>query len=156
MIKPSSQSKSIQHVNLHVPSVSTIAEVANKVLKLTPCTWQLQVCRSLLSPKQHIVVSTAPTGGGKTLTFWLPMLFETGITFVIVPLKDLGNQISQVAALHGFTSFNATSESLQEHGVFKVSLVDVLRTKPLAHSADLEDRRPSFPCRLYLSGAHGR
>lgn len=32
-----------------------------------------------------------PTGGGKSLTFQLPLILETGVTFCILPLKALSN-----------------------------------------------------------------
>jgi superfamily II DNA helicase RecQ len=39
-------------------------------------------------------IGTAATGAGKTMMFWLPCLFEEGITFIITPLKGLGDQIA--------------------------------------------------------------
>ena len=69
----------------------------------------------MLARQYQVVVSTAATGAGKTLTFWLPLLVEKkkkkGTTFIIVPLKDLGQQMADDAALFGLSAFNATVTS---------------------------------------------
>lgn len=39
------------------------------------------------------IISIAGTGAGKTLTFWLPLLFRpNGIQIVVTPLNILGQQ----------------------------------------------------------------
>jgi superfamily II DNA/RNA helicase len=39
-----------------------------------PCLWQIRVVEAILK-HDHDVVSMAATGSGKTLTFWMPLLF---------------------------------------------------------------------------------
>ena len=86
----------------------------------------------MLAQQHQVVVSTAATGAGKTLTFWLPLLVEKkkkkGTTFIIVPLKDLGQQMADDAALFGLSAFNATSETLREKDAIKVCIQSLFRT----------------------------
>src|SRR5258708_5494432 len=53
-----------------------------------PCRWQVEVSRQLLERQSNLIMISG-TGSGKTLTFWMPMLYETAITIVITPLKLL-------------------------------------------------------------------
>ena len=48
---------------------------------LTPCTWQLQSAQYQLEKRD--VVMILPTGFDKTLTFWIPLLFNTDGIIVI-------------------------------------------------------------------------
>ncbi|EEB88913.1 hypothetical protein MPER_13058 [Moniliophthora perniciosa FA553] len=60
---------------------------------ICPCIWQLRVVRSILEGKD--VITIAPTGLGKSLTFWMPLLFaEKSVMIVVVPLKTLGSQFA--------------------------------------------------------------
>ncbi|KAF9503606.1 hypothetical protein BS47DRAFT_788561 [Hydnum rufescens UP504] len=54
----------------------------------------------------------AVMGSGETLTFWLPMLYQKGTTFIIVPLKNLGKQMADVAASLKLTSASVTCNTL--------------------------------------------
>ncbi|OSX62963.1 hypothetical protein POSPLADRAFT_1116620, partial [Postia placenta MAD-698-R-SB12] len=57
-----------------------------------PCKWQAKVVHAILKEEKD-VVCVAPTGPGKTLTFWMPLLFhQDGIQIVVTPLNILGNQ----------------------------------------------------------------
>ncbi|KAF8155192.1 hypothetical protein K438DRAFT_1460404, partial [Mycena galopus ATCC 62051] len=54
-----------------------------------PCLWQIKVVEAILK-RNGDVVCISTTGSGKTLTFWLPLLFKTdGIQLVITPLNDI-------------------------------------------------------------------
>jgi len=54
--------------------------------------WQIQAVHTILKGDQD-VVSIAATGSGKTLTFWMPLLFHPqGIQIVVTPLNILGTQ----------------------------------------------------------------
>ncbi|KAG1815090.1 uncharacterized protein BJ212DRAFT_1217588, partial [Suillus subaureus] len=56
-----------------------------------PCNWQVQSAQAQL--KKRDVVTLSPTGSGKTLTFWIPLLFnDGGITILITPLTILGDK----------------------------------------------------------------
>jgi len=109
-----------------VLSEEYLASELFSTLGFRPCKWQLEICRIMLARQHQVIVSTAATGTGKTLTFWLPLLVEKkekkGTTFIIVPLKDLGQQMADDAALFGLSAFNATSETLKEKDAIKVCI----------------------------------
>ena len=51
------------------------------------------------------------------MTFWMPLLFESNsASFIIVPLKDLGQQMGRDASNLGFSSISVDQESLLEYG----------------------------------------
>ncbi|KAG2740214.1 hypothetical protein P692DRAFT_20753646, partial [Suillus brevipes Sb2] len=57
-----------------------------------PCLWQLKVAQTLLKGDQDVICMTG-TGMGKTLGFWLPLLFrDGGIQIIVTPLNMLGKQ----------------------------------------------------------------
>ncbi|KAF9222188.1 hypothetical protein BS17DRAFT_636574, partial [Gyrodon lividus] len=57
-----------------------------------PCLWQLKVAEALLKGDQD-VLCVAGTRMGKTLTFWMPLLFRVdGIQVIVTPLNMLGKQ----------------------------------------------------------------
>lgn len=75
-----------------IPSDEEIRTRAIAVLGKRPCQWQINVCKASLRGTQDII-SVSATGTGKTLTFWLPLLFRpTGIQIVVTPLNILGQQ----------------------------------------------------------------
>ncbi|KAF8553794.1 hypothetical protein OG21DRAFT_1383687, partial [Imleria badia] len=45
-----------------------------QVFGIRPCLWQVKVAAAILRGKKD-VICTAGTGMGKTLTFWMPLLF---------------------------------------------------------------------------------
>ncbi|KAF8311899.1 P-loop containing nucleoside triphosphate hydrolase protein [Clavulina sp. PMI_390] len=84
-------------------------------LPFTVHLWQLHIACVLLEKQKKVVISTAATGAGKSITFFLPLLAgEDGITFIIVPLTVLGEQMVETAKSYGITAFNASSESLRD------------------------------------------
>ncbi|KAF9220240.1 hypothetical protein BS17DRAFT_351250 [Gyrodon lividus] len=73
-----------------LPSISDIQQHAEEILGVRPCLWQLKVVEALLKQDQD-VFCIARTGMGKTLTFWMPLLFRLdGIQIVVTPLNMLG------------------------------------------------------------------
>ncbi len=83
------------------------------------CVWQCRVVLRLLAKES--IVSVSATGSGKTMTFWLPMLHEEGITFIVTPLKSLGSQLSDESIQKGFPSMSIMAELLSEKpGLIKV------------------------------------
>lgn len=58
------------------------------------------------------VVSIAATGSGKTLTFWMPLLFvPEAIHIVVTPLNILGKQNVETLAKVGIKAISITAES---------------------------------------------
>ncbi|KAF8986460.1 hypothetical protein BDQ17DRAFT_1259644, partial [Cyathus striatus] len=57
------------------------------------CLWQINVVQAVLK-HNHNVISIAGTGLGKTLTFWMLLLFHPAdnILIIITPLNILGKQ----------------------------------------------------------------
>src|SRR5258708_28429320 len=76
------------------------------------CIWQCRVALRLLAKKS--IVSISVMGSGKTMTFWLPMLHEEVITFIVTPLKSLGSQLSNESIQKGFPSMSIMAELLGE------------------------------------------
>jgi superfamily II DNA helicase RecQ len=83
-----------------------------------PCLWQIKVVEAILKRDGDVVCISA-TGSGKTLTFWLPLLFKPdGIQIVISPLNILGQQnVAQLAAMKingiTITAETATAKNFQ-------------------------------------------
>ena len=77
-----------------LPSLEDIERHAVAFFGHRPCKWQCEVVLAILKGQDTICI--APTGAGKTLTFWLPLLFSPdGIVVVITPLNILGAQNKQ-------------------------------------------------------------
>lgn len=75
-----------------IPSVDEIRGKALEVFEKRPCLWQANICQAVLKGTRD-VISIAGTGMGKTLTFWLPLLFRpNGVQIVVTPLNILGQQ----------------------------------------------------------------
>ena len=64
-----------------------------------------------LQRKEVVIIS--PTGSGKTLTFWLPLLFnDQGIIIVITALNILGAQNVMELAKLGISAVNITADNV--------------------------------------------
>jgi superfamily II DNA helicase RecQ len=76
----------------HIPSILEIRQRTIHLLGYRPCLWQIRVVEALLKHDKDII-SIAATGSGKTLTFWMPLLFRPdGIQIIITPLNILRKQ----------------------------------------------------------------
>ncbi|KAI0674174.1 P-loop containing nucleoside triphosphate hydrolase protein [Trametes maxima] len=95
-----------------------------------PCLWQCNIVLALLQ-KSRDVVCISGTGSGKTLTFWMPLLFrEDGIQVVITPLNILGNQNTMQLERLGIRAIaisaqTATAKNFQDIGLLKYRVVVV-------------------------------
>ncbi|KIO02948.1 hypothetical protein M404DRAFT_146643, partial [Pisolithus tinctorius Marx 270] len=57
-----------------------------------PCLWQAKAAQAFLQGNKDIVC-IAGTSMGKTLTFWMPLLFDLkAIQIIVTPLNQLGKQ----------------------------------------------------------------
>ncbi|KAI3616040.1 hypothetical protein WG66_013996 [Moniliophthora roreri] len=70
-------------------------EAVRNRISVHPCIWQLRVVRSTCILEGNDVITIAPTGMGKSLTFWMPLLFtEKSVMILVVLLKTLGSQFA--------------------------------------------------------------
>src|ERR1700759_4825463 len=80
-------------------SVPSFDEIRSRTLEhfgKRPCAWQVHVCKEVLHGDRDII-SIAGTGMGKTLTFWMPLLFRPwGIQLIVTPLNILGEQNTMI------------------------------------------------------------
>ncbi|KAJ7165024.1 P-loop containing nucleoside triphosphate hydrolase protein [Mycena filopes] len=113
------------------PPKYSFAEIRVKALASLgyhPCLWQIKVVEAILKRDGDVVCISA-TGSGKTLTFWLPLLFRPkGIQLVISPLNILGQQnVAQLAAMKingiTITAETATYKNFQDIEDGKYSVV---------------------------------
>ena len=65
------------------------------VFGFRPCLWQIRVVHAILNGNN--VINIAPTGSGKSMTYWMPLLYiKHGISVVVTPLKLLGGQFADM------------------------------------------------------------
>ncbi|KAF9234418.1 hypothetical protein BU15DRAFT_52661, partial [Melanogaster broomeanus] len=102
---------SLPPIQSPVPSLPDIRAQTQKVFGVRPCLWQLKVAETLLKGGKD-VICIAGTGMGKTLTFWMPLLFRpSGIQIVVTPLNLLGKQNVASLARAGIRAIPISSET---------------------------------------------
>jgi superfamily II DNA helicase RecQ len=93
------------------------AEVQTQIFEkfgVRPCLWQIQVVHAILACDD--VITVAPTGSGKSLTYFMPLIYvKHGITVLVTPLKLLGDQFvkrltDDIISAVSITAENATNE----------------------------------------------
>ena len=105
-----------------IPSLLEIWRKTWEVLGYRPCLWQIRVVEAILRHDKD-VVAIAATASGKTLTFWMPLLFmKDGIQIIITPLNILGKQSVDSLAAIGIQGVTVTAENATRQ-TFKVSIV---------------------------------
>ncbi|KAF8230222.1 hypothetical protein L208DRAFT_1207242, partial [Tricholoma matsutake] len=103
-------------------------EVEEK-MGIRPCIWQIEVVCKVLEGVD--VMTIAVTGSGKSLCYWMVLLYvKYGIVFLVTPLKLLGKQFVETLErndLHAMsmTAANATNELFEEIGKGTYQLVIV-------------------------------
>ena len=103
-----------------VPSLAELHTEVEKKFKVLPCIFQAHVALAQLEQKDCITIS--PTGSGKTLTFWIPLLFNNDrIIIIVTALNILGDK--NVAELEKLdvSAANITGDSATD-ALFKVPL----------------------------------
>jgi superfamily II DNA helicase RecQ len=63
-----------------------VQDQVEAVFGFRPCLWQICVLRAILNGND--VITIAPMGSGKSMTYWMPVLFiKYGISVIVTPLK---------------------------------------------------------------------
>lgn len=105
------------HLPRALPSLSNIRTHTQRVFGVRPCLWQLRVAETI-SKGEKDVICVAGTGMGKTLTFWMPLLFRPdGIQIVITPLNLLGQQNVASLAKAGIHAISVSCETASPTGI---------------------------------------
>ncbi|KDQ12173.1 hypothetical protein BOTBODRAFT_92577, partial [Botryobasidium botryosum FD-172 SS1] len=104
-----------------------------------PCMPQVMACEWQL--KRRHLICVMPTGSGKTLIFWMPLIWrKSGITLLISPLQSLGDQHKAAAELDtlGITSIHLTSETATDEVFKKIAREEyqVIITSPETINSD--------------------
>ncbi len=87
-----------------------VQEKVRAIFGYHPCLWQIEVTWNVLAGKD--VITAAPTGAGKSPTYWMPLVFsEKGIVMVVLPLKQLGSQFSNMLNEKGFQAISVTANN---------------------------------------------
>ncbi|KLO16401.1 P-loop containing nucleoside triphosphate hydrolase protein [Schizopora paradoxa] len=118
-------------LNRNIPLLSEIRRKTEATFGKRPCLLQVKVCEALLRGDKNVVCSAA-TGFGKTLTFFMPLLFrEDGIVIIVTALNILGTQnVEQLKAVGingvSITAKTATKENFQDikNGKYRVVVVN--------------------------------
>ena len=85
------------------------------------CIWQIKVVHKVL--KGIDVITIAATASGKSLCYWMALLYvKYRIVFLVTPLKLLGKQFVETLERNdlcamSMTAANATNELFEVHGL---------------------------------------
>jgi superfamily II DNA helicase RecQ len=101
-----------------VPTLDDLRSTVQNSFGVQPCIFQARSALTQLEQKDCITIS--PTGSGKTLTFWIPLLFDDdGIIIIVTALNILGEKnVAELEKL-GISAANVTGESAADE-LFKV------------------------------------
>jgi superfamily II DNA helicase RecQ len=103
---------------MDLPSLDEMRETIKERFGFYLCTWQLKAASTQL--EQNDLLTLAPMGSGKTLTFWIPLLFNgNGIMIVVTPLIVLGEKNVAELKLVSILAINLTT-SLATDKTYKV------------------------------------
>ena len=78
-----------QWLNYHTmpESDKEVQRLVEEVFGFKPCLWQILIVCAILAG-EDVITNIAPTGSGKSLTYWIPLLYiKHSITVVISPLS---------------------------------------------------------------------
>ncbi|KAF9565288.1 P-loop containing nucleoside triphosphate hydrolase protein [Agrocybe pediades] len=112
-----------------IPTIDEVRTCTEKAFGVSPRLFQIEDTISQLEQNDTITIS--PTGSGKTMTFWMPLLFNGGgIKIVVTSLNILGDQnVNQLARLGikgiNLTGANSTDQVFKEieQGLYRVIIV---------------------------------
>jgi hypothetical protein len=89
----------MSRAHIEMPSHDQICKATERIFDIRPCISYIKVSFRQLRYETDIVYISA-TGSGKTLTFWIPMIYEKdNITVLVTALNILGQQTAQTLEL---------------------------------------------------------
>jgi ATP-dependent DNA helicase RecQ len=111
----------------HGWTIKRIRDITQVKFGKRPCWYQVQTALAIYEGKD--VIGCAPTGAGKTLSFWIPLLMaqEDGqekTSFVVTPLNLLGEQNVKILKEAGLPAIAVSKENAKEE-TFKVSCASI-------------------------------
>ncbi|THH15200.1 hypothetical protein EUX98_g9501 [Antrodiella citrinella] len=93
------------------PTIEEIRAECSRVFGVRACLWQAQFTEAILKRDTDVVLNVG-TGMGKTLAFWLPLLFKKdGIQIVVTALNILGKQNVDSLKRAGISAVDINSEN---------------------------------------------
>ena len=103
----------------HGWTIQRIWDITEAKFGKWPCWFQIQTALAIYKGKD--VVGCAPTGAGKTLSFWIPLLMaledkKDKMSFVVMPLNKQNVKVLEEAGLPAV----AGSEETANKKTFKV------------------------------------
>jgi superfamily II DNA helicase RecQ len=97
-------------LSFKAPTLSELRVKVKEVFGFRPCSTQVKDALAQLERKD--VITIAPTGFGKTLTFWMPLLFNNnGNIIVVTALNILGDQNILELQHIGIKAINITGDN---------------------------------------------
>jgi len=108
----------------HGWTIKRIRDITEKKFGKRLCWYQVKTALAIYKGKD--IVSCAPTGAGKTLSFWIPLLMaqEDGkdkMSFVVTSLNLLGKQNVKVLEEAGLPAVAVSKETANQK-TFKVRI----------------------------------
>ncbi|KAI5992685.1 P-loop containing nucleoside triphosphate hydrolase protein [Pisolithus albus] len=143
------------HLPRALPSLTNIRTHTQRVFGVRPCLWQLRVAETILKGEKD-VMCVVGTGMGKTLTFWMPLLFRPdGMQIVITPLNLLGQQNVASLAKAGIHAISVSCETaspvnFQAIGAFRYRVIVISPEQILRPGGGFEKllKSPLFVSRI--------
>ena len=84
------------------------------------CLWQIRVVWAILNGDD--VITIAPMGSKKSMTYWMLLLYiKHGIIVVVTPLKLLGSQFVDMLQGNGISAMSITASNTTNE-MFKVTI----------------------------------
>ena len=100
-----------------------VQKLVEERIGIQPFLWQIKVVQMIL--EQWDVIEIAATSSGKSLSYWMALIFiKHGIVVLITPLKLLRQQFARVLEKNelkavSMTASNSNNELFEVHASFK-------------------------------------
>ena len=108
--------------------VDAIHALVQCVFNKHTCLFQIRIAQALYAGKD--IIACSPTGSGKTLTFFIPILMKKAdgkerTSIIVTPLNLLGRQMEADMKNSEITTIAVSHETAKTH-VFKVCIMLVM------------------------------